>query len=130
MSAQLDLEHPGDLDLPEVPAEVVPGGITLLRRLERQLARWPLARVSTVGPRTGRWAIETLGTEAGRIPGAPEIRMSASLVAHVAMDEAIMALVQGPKRFPRRADYERVAAELSEARERYGSRGWRDDPRL
>jgi hypothetical protein len=44
------------------------------------------------------------------------------------MDEAVMALVQGPRRFPRRADYLRVAAELSEARALFGARGWLDDP--
>jgi len=104
-------------------------GITVLQRVEKRLARWPLARITTVGPRTGRWAMESLLTEAGKIPGAPQIRMSAALVAQVAMDEAIMALVQGPNRFPRRADYERVAAELIDARALFEVRGWLDEPR-
>jgi hypothetical protein len=109
--------------------ETEPGGITLLNRIEKGVARWPLARLTTVGPRTMRWALEAGMSEAGRIPGAPEIRMTAGLVTQVAMDEAVMALVQGPKRFPRRADYERVGAELAAAQELFADRGWLDDPR-
>lgn len=106
-----------------------PGGITALRRIEKGIARFPLARLTTVGPRTLRWALEAGLTEAGRLPGAPRVRMTASLVAHVAMDEAVMALVQGPNRFPRRADYERVGAELAEAKQLFTERGWIEDPR-
>ena len=92
-----------------VAAEPEPGSVTVLNRIEKGIARWPLARLTTVGPRTARWAIEAGLTEAGRIPGAPQVRMTGALMAHVAMDEAVMALVQGPKRTPRRADYLRVA---------------------
>lgn len=109
--------------------EEEPGGITALRRIEKGVARFPLARLTTVGPRTMRWALEAGLSEAGRLPGSPRVRMTASLLAHVAMDEAVMALVQGPKRFPRRADYERVGAELAEARDLFARRGWLDDPR-
>ncbi len=108
--------------------EPEPASITLLNRVEKGIARWPLARLTTVAPRTARWAVEAALTEAGRMPGAPEVRMTAALVAHVAMDEAVMALVQGPSRFPRRADYERVARELVVARALHAERGWTDDP--
>lgn len=109
-------------------AEFEPGSITVLNRIEKGIARWPLARLTTVGPRTLRWAVGAGLTEAGRIPGAPQVRMTGSLVAHVAMDEAVMALVQGPSRFPRRADYLRVAEELTIAAALYAERGWLDDP--
>jgi len=105
------------------------GAVTLLRRLEKGAARFPLARLTTVAPRTLRWALESSLTESGRLPGAPQVRMTASLVAQVAMDEAVMALVQGPSRFPRRADYLRVAEELAAARELFADRGWLEDPR-
>nr|HPU40229.1 alpha/beta hydrolase [Microthrixaceae bacterium] len=121
---------PPELDevrLEEV-AEDERGSITALNRIEKGIARWPLARLTTVGPRTLRWAIDAGMTEAGRIPGAPQIKMTASLAAHVAMDEAVMALVQGPSRSPRRADYLRVAAELVEARSLFDDRGWISDP--
>lgn len=117
-----------DLDLPELPLEPA-GSITVLKRWEKHLARLPLARLTTTLPRTGRWALESIFNEAARLPGAPQARISASLLAHVAMDEAIIALVQGPSRFPRRADYERLAAELANARELYESEGWIADPR-
>ena len=109
-------------------AEFEPGSITVLNRVEKGLARWPLARLTTVGPRTMRWAVGAGLTEAGRIPGAPQVRMTGSLAAHVAMDEAVMALVQGPSRSPRRADYLRVAEELTIARALFAERGWIDDP--
>lgn len=117
-----------ELGLPEVPPEQ-PGSITVLQRLEKQLARYPLARATTALPRTGRWAIDAARTEAGRIPGAPQIRMSAAILAQVAMDETIIALAQGPNRSPHRADYARVAGELTEARALYERRGWLADPR-
>ncbi|HRW42988.1 MAG TPA: hypothetical protein P5193_15660, partial [Microthrixaceae bacterium] len=84
-----------DLDLPELPLEPA-GSITVLKRWEKHLARLPLARLTTTLPRTGRWALESIFNEAARLPGAPQARISASLLAHVAMDEAIIALVQGP----------------------------------
>lgn len=125
-----ELEEIAELGIdPTVQIEGEPGSITLLNRVEKGLARWPLARLTTVGPRTARWAVEAALTEAGRIPGAPQVRMSAALVAQVAMDEAVVALVQGPSRFPRRADYLRVAAELAEAQDLFTERGWLDDPR-
>jgi hypothetical protein len=109
--------------------EPLPGSVTLLNRVEKGIARWPLARLTTVAPRTARWALEAAISESERVPGSPEVRMTAALVAHVAMDEAVMALVQGPSRFPRRADYERVARELIVARALHAERGWTDDPR-
>lgn len=117
-----------DLDSSDLDGEFEPASITLLKRAEKGLARSPLARLSTVVPRTGKWAYNAVRTEAGRIPGAPEIRMTGSLAAHVAMDEAVIALVQGPKRTPRRADYLRVSSELRDARELYEAKGWIDDP--
>lgn len=118
----------GELLLPDVAAEEG-ASITALQRLEKQLARYPLARLTTTWPRTGRWALRTIFNEADRIPGAPRVRVSASLMAHVAMDEAIIALLQAPNRTPKRADYERVAAELADARTLFESRGWISDPR-
>jgi len=116
------------LELPEVPPEPL-ASITVLGRFEKQLARYPLARLTTTLPRTTRWALDALFNEADRIPGAPQARVSGSLLAQVAMDEAIIALLQGPGRAPRRADYERVAAELVDARGLFTERGWVDDPR-
>ncbi len=118
-------------ELEEALAHAIPertNGITALQRIEKGLARMPLARLTTVVPRTAGWAWEALATEAGRLPGAPKVRMTASLAAHVAMDESIMALVSGPNRVPRRADYERVSSELAVAAELFERRGWLADP--
>ena len=127
-------DHPDETDVEDITnvllsEEDEAGSITLINRVEKSLARMPLARLTTVAPRTARWAIEAALTEAGRIPGAPQIRMTAALAAQVAMDEAVVALMQGPNRTPRRADYKRVSAELREAEALFDDRGWLDDPR-
>ncbi len=127
-------DYPDETDVEDITnvllsEEDEAGSITLINRVEKSLARMPLARLTTVAPRTARWAIEAALTEAGRIPGAPQIRMTAALAAQVAMDEAVVALMQGPNRTPRRADYKRVSAELREAEALFDDRGWLDDPR-
>ena len=124
MSAEPDADP-----IEHVAPEVEAGSIALLDRIEKGIARWPLARLTTVGPRTTRWALEAAFSEVGRLPGTPRVRMTGGLLAQVAMDEAVMAVVQGPSRFPRRADYLRVGAELAAARELFADRGWLDDPR-
>lgn len=127
-------DYPDETDVEDITnvllsEEDEAGSITLINRVEKSLARMPLARLTTVAPRTARWAIEAVLTEAGRIPGAPQIRMTAALAAQVAMDEAVVVLMQGPNRTPRRADYKRVSAELREAEALFDDRGWLDDPR-
>ena len=127
-------DYPDETDVEDITnvllsEEDEAGSITLINRVEKSLARMPLARLTTVAPRTARWAIEAVLTEAGRIPGAPQIRMTAALAAQVAMDEAVVALMQGPNRTPRRADYKRVSAEVREAQALFDDRGWLDDPR-
>lgn len=103
-------------------------GIQFLHQLEKRLARMPLARLSTTGPRTAAWAIQTLRTGADMVPGVPRIKLTGALMAHVAMDESIMALVRGPERTPHRADYIRVSDELSDAVRGFTRSGVLGDP--
>ena len=99
------------------------------RSIEKQLARQPLARLTTAVPRTARWmAQELTGGPDDRPPGVPPVKVTPGLVGHVVMDESIMALAIGPQRFPRRSDYQRVADELATARALFDDRGWLDDP--
>ena len=99
------------------------------RSLEKRLARQPLARLTTAVPRTARWmAQELTGGPEDQPAGVPSVRLTPGLVGHVVMDESIMALAIGPQRFPRRADYQRVAAELATARRLFDERGWLDEP--
>ena len=58
-------------DVTAVSEEEEAGSITLVNRVEKGLARMPLARLTTVGPRTARWAIQAVLTEAGHIPALP-----------------------------------------------------------
>lgn len=104
-------------------------GTTAFRGVEKRLARQPLARLTTAGPRTARWVTETLRERlAEPAPGTVSVRVTPSLVAQVAMDESLMAMAVGPNRFPSRSDYERVGAELALAEERLGAAGYLEDP--
>jgi len=84
-------------------------------------------------PRTARFMGETAVRQLREpLPGPlrlPVPAVSAALAAQVALDEVILALAMGPSRFPRRSDFERVGAELREARRLFETRGWLADPR-
>lgn len=96
------------------------------RSVEKRLARQPLARLSLAAPRTARYLVgEMLGENA---PGVPSAKPTPGLAGQVLMDESIMALVLGPGRFPRRADYERVSDELDRAHRLFDDSGWLEDP--
>ncbi len=99
------------------------------RELERALGKRAPTRALVALPRTARF----MGTTATRklradVPGLPVPSLSPALAAQVAMDEAILAMAMGPNRFPRRADYERVAAELAEEAALLAENGWLHDP--
>ena len=103
--------------------------VGVYREVEKRLAHQPLARLTTALPRTARWITEELtGRDEDRPASVPRVRLTASLIGHVMMDESIMALAVGPNRFPRRADYERVGGELGRARALFEEEGWLDDP--
>ncbi len=111
------------------PLGALARGAGVFRRVEKRLARQPLARLTTVAPRTARWAAETLHQRVtDPEPARPFIRLTPALLAQVAMDESVMALAVGPNRFPNRSDYERVGAELALAEQRLGDAGFLDDP--
>lgn len=122
----------------EAPLAVARQGQRWHRDVQRALARHAPARATLVVPRTARF----VGTTArhGRAEraeraqpdegdgGVPVPALSPALVAQVAIDEMILAVAMGPNRFPRRADYERVAAELAHARLLFEDRGWLEQP--
>jgi len=89
------------------------------------------ARVAAVVPNTVGFmsAAWLRGRRRAVRPGPPVPRISPALAAQVAMDEAVLAVMLSPRRYPRRADYERVGAEVLAVLELYESRGWLDDPR-
>jgi len=97
---------------------------------EKLLARRAPTRVLGAVPKTIGFVGETLVHRFTDMPpgGAPHPAISAGLIAQVAMDEAILAMAMGPNRFPHRADYERVGAELALARMLFEANGWIADP--
>jgi hypothetical protein len=109
---------------------------TLLRQarrtagdVEKALASRAPTRALVAMPRTARFMGATAWRASGRsMTELPVPSLSPALAAQVAMDETILALAMGPNKFPRRADYERIAAELAHARLLFETRGWLDDP--
>ncbi|MFN8035509.1 MAG: alpha/beta hydrolase [Acidimicrobiia bacterium] len=99
------------------------------RAIEKRLARYAPLRMSAAIPRTARYIGRALGYRA-RQPqaGYPRPALSPTLLAQVAMDEAILLGAMGPNKYPRRHDYERVSTELHETRELFDERGWIADP--
>jgi len=93
------------------------------RTITRFLERRALVRAARAVPRTLRFMSATAlnGTVAGEA-NAP--RHSLGLAIGVAADEAFLAMAMAPSRFPRRADYARVSAELTDAEQLFSSRGW------
>ena len=99
------------------------------RQVEKELAKHAPARVFATIPRTGKFVGRTIARARGEeIEGLPVPSLSPSLLAHVALDEAMLLVAMGPNRFPRREDYERVGAELAEARALHEEQGWTADP--
>lgn len=99
------------------------------RDLEKALGKRAPARALIAVPRTAKFmGVTATQTFRKDIPGLPVPTLSAALAAQVAMDEAILAMAMGPNRYPRRADYERVGAELTEAAQLFEREGWLDDP--
>src|SRR5579871_5470197 len=110
------------------PAAMVTRARALYRSAEKSLARQAGARALLAAPRTVRFALRSLFGDASPGGEARSVTPTPSLLAHVAMDETILAVAMAPNRFPRRAEYERVAAEVAEARELFSDRGWLADP--
>ncbi|HVN51204.1 MAG TPA: alpha/beta hydrolase [Acidimicrobiales bacterium] len=99
------------------------------REVERVLARRAPARALTAVPRTARFLGATFARRYGEaVAGLPVPSLSPGLAAQVAIDETLLAVASGPNRMPRRADYERVGAELAHARLLFDNQGWLDDP--
>ncbi len=61
-------------------------------------------------------------------PAIPPPRPTPALLAQVALDETVLALMKSPSRFPTGDELGRVAAELTAARGQYAMRGWLDRP--
>lgn len=110
-----------------LPVAPIVGGY---RRIEKQLARHPALRAMRAVPDTGLFVAKTFWKNRFEdpIPGYPTTPLTPGVIASVAADEALLNVFMGPNRFPRRADYERVGLEMSDALSMFAERGWLDDP--
>ncbi len=87
------------------------------------LGKRALARAALAVPRTLRF----MGTTAIRgevSDGVAAPDLSLGFAAGVAIDEALLAVAMTPNRLPRPGDFDRVGAELAEARRHFSRRGW------
>lgn len=97
------------------------------RSVMKFLGRRAVARATLAVPRTLRFMVDSARSgEVSASVSAPSL--SLGFAAGVAMDEALLAMALAPSRYPRRADYSRVAEELAEARRIYSRRGWLAHP--
>jgi hypothetical protein len=111
------------------PSAVIGQAQRSYRDIERSLASHTVTRALVAVPRTARFMGATLVRRSrDDVPGLPVPALSPALAGQVAIDETILAVAMGPNRFPRRSDYERVAAELADARLLFETQGWLDDP--
>ena len=113
----------------DAPGAVVRHAQRTYRDVEKVLARRAPARAMVAVPRTARFMGATARRAFGDdVHGFPVPNLSPALAMQVALDEAILAVAQGPNSFPRRVEFERVAAELAHARLLFESRGWLQNP--
>ena len=101
-----------------------------LQDAERQLAQFAPARMSLAVPRALDFLVRSWwdwwsGIDADHLPGPVA---SVNVAAQAALDEAVLLAAMGPSRMPRRADYERVGAELRAIAEFHRRHGFLDDP--
>lgn len=129
-SAAVDVErdarrvHPARSPLAAVVGPVVRHA----HAVEKVLARHTATRVLAAIPRTTGFAVDAARRRGRSVDGLPSTRLTPRMLGYVALDEAIVTAAMRPDRFPRRGDFERVSAELQQARALYRERGWLDDP--
>lgn len=93
------------------------------RNFSKLVDRRSAARATKAVPRTIKFVGRTLLS--GQVDeSVPRPALTLGLAAQVALDEALLAVAMTPNRYPRRADYHRVAEELASARALFRRRGW------
>ena len=109
-----------------------PGARPLPVEVYRLLVRAaePPVRIAMTAPRTAAFVARSWArSRQAPLPAyPPSPQPSAGLAAQVAVDELLLAVMKSPRRYPRRADYERVGREVLEAVDLFESRGWLTDP--
>jgi hypothetical protein len=110
---------------------------SLARRFGRAVVNLPGAGLVFVPQRAAGFAVGTWlrhrmtdPADPALVPGTdpPAARPSVGLAAMVALDEAILAVMKSPRRYPADADYATVRRELHEARDLYRARGFIERP--
>lgn len=124
-------------DEPQDPAVGGPGGepwdepmwqvpeASLGREAARLLASLPAFSIPRAGPQIASFIRSSFRSyHPGELPRDP---FSLALLAGVAVDEAVLAGMMTPGRFPRRSDFLRVGSEIRAAHEAYAFEGLLDD---
>ncbi len=97
------------------------------RSVYRFLGRHALTRATRAVPRTIGFLRKAVSR--GEVTeGLARPAMTVELIAHVAFDEALLAMALAPSRLPGRSDYHRVGEELGAARTLFARRGWLANP--
>jgi len=98
------------------------------RGVVRAAARVPVSALVIGGARTARYVAGSWQREQ-RIPASsPLARPTAAVIAQVALDECVLAVMNNPSRVPDREQIRAVANEITEARALFARHGWLTDP--
>ncbi|HEX9236655.1 MAG TPA: alpha/beta hydrolase family protein, partial [Actinomycetota bacterium] len=98
--------------------------------MRRAVASLPITPLLFAPPRTAAFAVGTWWR--GRRPleeGEEPVPLTPAMVAQVALDEAVLAVMRSPRIHPSSADYQLVRSELEAALAMYEGRGWIAEPR-
>ncbi|MFN2590827.1 MAG: alpha/beta hydrolase, partial [Actinomycetota bacterium] len=111
----------GGSDLPASP----------VRRVGRVVASLPIGGLLFAPPKAAKFAVDAWwrGRRPSEDPDEPVVPLTMAMVAQVALDEAVLAVMRKPRTNVRDSDYEAVSAELAAAQVLYERHGWLDTPR-
>ncbi|HJP66083.1 MAG TPA: alpha/beta hydrolase family protein [Actinomycetota bacterium] len=109
------------IDLPNGP----------VRRMGRVVASLPIGGLLSAPPKAAKFAVDTWwrGRHPAEDPDEPVVPLTMAMVAQVALDEAVLAVMRKPRTNVSESDYEGVSAELAGAQALYERQGWLDAPR-
>jgi dienelactone hydrolase len=101
-----------------------------LRRVGRAVASLPIGGLLFAPPKAAKFAVDTWwkGRRPPEDPLDPVVPLTMAMVAQVALDEAVLAVMRKPRANVGEADYVAISAELAEAQALYDRKGWLDSP--
>jgi pimeloyl-ACP methyl ester carboxylesterase len=101
-----------------------------LRRVGRAVASLPIGGLLFAPPKAAKFAVDTWwkGRRPPEDPDDPVVPLTVAMVAQVALDEAVLAVMRKPRTNVTASDYVSISKELADAQAMYEREGWLDSP--